>query len=264
MNLGENILLFFSRLSKTDKSAPEYGEAGDIDEALNLLNHHCKNFSKLVSGKKLVDFGCGHGLQSIALVKKHSCSVVGIDSNQEALKKAIDNAKEQKVSSEHLSFVDRTSPDMSNSFDVVISQNSFEHFKDPEKTLEEMAGLLKNSGIILLTFGPPWFAPYGSHMHFFCKVPWINVLFSEKAVMRARSHFRSDGAKRYEDVESGLNKMTIAKFESIISSCSLTLSYKKYECIKGMNWLSKLPLLREFFINHVTVVLSNSRKQYRL
>ena len=227
-----------------------------IDQALNLLTRLFPSFNHLVSGKRVVDFGCGVGYQSIGLVKKFGCSVVGIDSNENTLRMAIENAKDHKISSKELSFVEGISADMLNSFDVVISQNSFEHFANPAKVLNEMGSLLNESGIILLTFGPPWLAPYGSHMHFFCKVPWINILLPEKIVMKVRGHFRSDGANRYEDVESGLNRMTITKFESIVSSCNLTTTYRHYECVKGVNCLEKLPLLREFFSNHVTVILS--------
>jgi hypothetical protein len=73
--------------------------------------------------------------------------------------------------------------------------------------------------------------------------------------MNARSHFRNDGANKYEEVESGLNKMTIRRFESTVHSRNLKIRYQKYDCIKGMNWLSKLPLVRELLINHVTVIL---------
>jgi ubiquinone/menaquinone biosynthesis C-methylase UbiE len=257
MNIGERILLLLSR-TPTGKDYLQKDAETTVDSALNFLTRVYPNFTTLVSGKRVVDFGCGTGHQSIALVTKHDCSVVGVDSNQKTLMKAIENAKAHNVSSKKLSFVESISPDMLRSFDVVISQNSFEHFANPEKVLDEMGSLLNNSGIILLTFGPPWLAPYGSHMHFFCKVPWINVLFSEKAVMKARNHFRSDGATRYEDVESGLNRMTVSKFESIVSSCKLKLTYRKYECIKRINWLSNVPLLREFFINHVTAILSRA------
>lgn len=260
MNIGERILLCLSRTPEGNDYLQQDTEV-TIDNALNLLTRVYPRFSALVSGKRVVDFGCGTGYQSIALVKKHDCSVVGVDSNQQTLRKAIENAKYHNVSSQELSFVESISADMLNSFDVVISQNSFEHFANPDNALDEMGSLLNDSGIILLTFGPPWLAPYGSHMNFFCKVPWINVLFSEEVVMKARSHFRSDGAKRYEDVESGLNKMTIAKFESIVSSCNLKVTDRKYECVKGINWVSKVPLLREFFINHVTVILSRKNRK---
>jgi ubiquinone/menaquinone biosynthesis C-methylase UbiE len=249
MSIAERLLHF---LSSTPKATDDAEAA--MDNALSLLGRVYGNFSALVSGKHVADFGCGHGHQSIALVKEHDCSVVGIDSNPKTLRKATENAKNHNVSSSQLVFVEKSSPDMENSFDVVISQNSFEHFGNPEKVLDEMDTILKPSGIILLTFGPPWLAPYGAHMHFFCKVPWINVLFPEEAVMKARSRFKSDGARRYEDVESGLNKMTIAKLESIVSSCKLKVTYRKYHCVKGIDWLSKVPLLREFFINYVVAI----------
>jgi ubiquinone/menaquinone biosynthesis C-methylase UbiE len=258
MNIRERILLSLSRAPEGN-DCPQANAEISIDNALNLLTRAFPNFNAIVvSGKRVVDLGCGVGYQSIALVKKYGCSVVGVDSNQKTLRKAIENANNHNISSKELSFVESISPDMLNSFDVVISQNSFEHFANPAKVLDEMGNLLNDSGIILLTFGPPWLAPYGNHMHFFCKVPWMNVLFPEEVVMKVRSHFRNDGAKRYEDVESGLNRMTIAKFESIVSSCNLKITYRNYECIKEVNWLAKVPLLREFFIKNVTAILSKA------
>lgn len=257
MSVGERILLYLSR-RPSEEEYPKYDAGNAEGAALDLLTRVYPNFSALVSGKRVVDFGCGIGNQSIALVKEHGCWVVEVDSNKATLRRAMENAKEHNVSPSQLSFVGGVSPEMRESFDVVISQNSFEHFPEPEMVLNEMSCLLSSSGVILITFGPPWLAPYGSHMHFFCKVPWINILFPEKAVMKARSHFRSDGATTYEDVESGLNRMTIAKFEFIVSSCNLKLIYKKYECVKEINCLSKVPLVRELFINHVTALLARA------
>lgn len=47
-------------------------------------------------------------------------------------------------------------------------------------------GVDTNPQSLLITFGCPWLSPYGSHMHFFTKMPWINVFFSETTVMRVR------------------------------------------------------------------------------
>ena len=255
MNFLESILLSLSR-------APESKDCGlgksewTMDNPLSLLRNEYPNFGALVSGKRVVDFGCGMGSQSIALVQEYDCSVVGIDSNQKTLEKAIEHAKSYNIPQSKLSFVDKVSDSMLNNFDIVISQNSFEHFSNPSMILDEMQGLMNESGKLLITFGPPWFAPYGSHMQFFCKVPWINVIFPEETVMNVRSRFRSDGATKYEDVESGLNKMTTAKFERIVMSGNLKIEFKNYKCIKGIKLLSKIPFLREFFINHVSVILS--------
>lgn len=258
MKIRERILFSLSRAPGDTDQFSVNGEA-TVENALNLLSRVYPNFDSIISGKRVVDFGCGLGNQSIALVRKYGCSVVGVDSNRRTLEQAIENAKAHSISPKELSFVENISADMMNGFDVVISQNSFEHFGNPSRVLDVMRSLLDARGVILLTFGPPWLAPYGSHMHFFCKVPWVNVIFPEDVVMKVRGHFRSDGAKRYEDVESGLNRMTIAKFEQIVSSSNLKIAYRNYECIKGIDLLGKLPLLREFFINHVTAILSKTK-----
>ena len=253
----ERLLLLLSR----DPEEADYHSSEDeytMENALSLLENEFPDFGRLVAGRRVVDFGCGLGYQSIALVKKYKCFVVGIDINQKTLAKAIKLAQFHNIPPSKLIFVHEVSKDLLNNFDIVVSQNSFEHFSNPLLTFKKMQSLLKNHGKILITFGPPWLAPYGSHMHFFCKVPWINILFPERTVMKVRSHFRADGATRYEDVESGLNKMTIAKFEHIISLSKMKIEFKNYKCVKGINQLSRIPFLREFFINRVSIILSKN------
>jgi ubiquinone/menaquinone biosynthesis C-methylase UbiE len=137
MNIPERILLSLSRVQEGCDYPSTYVKTS-IDNALNLLIRVFPNFSTIISGKRVVDFGCGVGYQSIALVKKYGCSVVGLDSNQKTLRKAINNANDHNISRKELSFVESISVDMLNSFDIVISQNSFEHFAGPAKVLKEM------------------------------------------------------------------------------------------------------------------------------
>lgn len=254
MWIGEKILESLSKRPDEVETVTA-GYEDTIDGALSLLDRVYPDFGRLVTGKLVVDFGCGVGWQSIALAKDFRCRVVGIDSNSATLSRAKANAAEFGVASDRLLFADRIPPEIRNAAGLVISQNSFEHFPSPAETLAEMASLLAPSGVLLITFGPPWYAPYGSHMHFFCRLPWLNLIFLEKTVMKVRGKFRSDGATRYEDVESGLNKMSLAKFERIIASSGFELTSKKYECVKGLNWLGIVPLIRELFVNHITVTL---------
>ena len=44
-------------------------------------------------------------------------------------------------------------------FDVAISLNSFEHFPEPEKNLDDLAAAISPGGRILITFGSPWLSP---------------------------------------------------------------------------------------------------------
>jgi SAM-dependent methyltransferase len=257
MSLPEKLLLSLSR----DPDSADYPAEGNsysasVETALSLLENAIPDFSGLVKNKKIADFGCGFGFQSCALAKFHTAQVVGIDSNESTLVRAWENARRNGLDSGKLTFIQQAGKEYQHYFDLVISQNSFEHFHDPVSILDTMKSLIKDDGKIIISFGPPWYAPYGSHMHYFCKVPWMHLLFSERTIMSVRSRYRNDGATRYEEVESGLNQMSIRKFENIIKDSKLKVCYQQYRCVKNMNYLGGLPVLRELFINHVSVVLS--------
>lgn len=67
MRIGECVLLFVSR----PPGSEDYRSAQSgctIDNALWLLFREYPGFQKLVSGKRVADFGCGGGHQSVSLV----------------------------------------------------------------------------------------------------------------------------------------------------------------------------------------------------
>ena len=95
----------------------------------------------------------------------------------------------------------------------------------------------------------------GSTCQLFCPVPWLQLWFSEKTVLTVRRRYRQDGARRYEEVEGGLNKMSLAKFERIVKNSGLEVERLKYTGVKQLHFLTKIPGIREFMTNVVTVVL---------
>jgi len=253
MSLAEKLLLAISHQPGNQNgrlSCKEETVAG----ALELLRHAFNNFEREIAGKRVLDFGCGYGQQTVAMASSGAKYVVGLDINQKFLQRGRDLAAQHDLKG-RVEFTDKLDERLPGSFDLVISQNSMEHFVQPVEILEIMKSALNPAGKLLITFGPPWYAPYGSHMQFMTKVPWINLLFDEATVMKVRNHFRRDGAMKYEDVEGGLAKMSVAKFERRVSQCGMKIQHKKYECIKGLDFLGKLPVLRELFINHVNCAL---------
>ena len=94
-------------------------------EELAILRDAFANLSTLVAGKRVADFGCGTGEQAIALARDEGCDVVGIDTNAATLARARARAASQSLKG-RVQFVDRVTPDLEGTFDVVISQNSME------------------------------------------------------------------------------------------------------------------------------------------
>ena len=254
MRLSEKILLLLSR-NEDDCSSLSFVECNP-DNALYILCDAFPDFIADIQNKAVLDFGCGAGLQALALAEKGASRVVGIETNKELLERAGKYAETRGVRG-RVEFKQRLSESELGKFDIVISQNSMEHFRDPLGILCQMKEALNEKGRIYILFGPPWFAPYGSHMEFFTKIPWVNLLFPEETVMNVRARFREDGAMKYEDVKSGLNKMSVDKFERITQKSGLKIRYKKYQCLKRLDFLGKIPHLRELAINQINCVLVN-------
>ena len=107
-----------------------------------------------------------------------------------------------------------------------------------------MNALLRPGGEVFASFGPTWYHPLGGHL--FSVFPWAHLVFTEKSLIRWRSDFKSDGARRFEEVAGGLNKMTIGRWERLIEESPFR--FKSYELmpIRAARRLHN-PLTRELF-----------------
>jgi SAM-dependent methyltransferase len=164
----------------------------------------------LIRDRTVIDFGCGDGLETLDLLRHGAKRAIGLDIRQKALDRAITNAEAAGLS-DRCEFSTSTNTKA----EVIVSLDSFEHFGDPAGVLAVMHDLLKPGGVIIATFGPTWYHPLGGHL--FSVFPWAHLLFSEQALIRWRADIRSDGATRFGEVEGGLNQMTIARFERLVS-----------------------------------------------
>lgn len=253
--LAERILISFSIPPERLQGSGKHAEPATLDNALDLLVEQVPGFFERIAGRRVLDFGCGHGLQSLAMASKATAFVLGLDANPSLVHSAERHREQLGIAASAAQFSTAIPAQLQGTFDVVISHNSMEHFPDPKLILGVMAAALRPGGVMIVTFGPPWFAPYGSHMHYFCRVPWLQFWFSEKTIMRVRSRYKSDGAMRFEDVEGGLNKMSLAKFSELARDSALHVEHSSYRCIRGLNFLAALPGVRELFVNHVTYLL---------
>lgn len=73
--------------------------------------------------------------------------------------------------------------------------------------------------------------------------------------MRVRSRFRKDKASRYEDVEGGLNRMTLAKFGKIICRIRMDLDFLAYYAVKGLPLVKEILVVRELLVASAACIL---------
>lgn len=171
-----------------------------------------------IQGRTVIDFGCGDGHQAIELAQNGAAKVVGIDIRENALARARENARLANVGS-RCEFTTQTQ----HPADIIVSIDSFEHFADPAGILRIMSNLLAPGGTVISSFGPTWYHPLGGHL--FSIFPWAHLVFTEKALIRWRSDLRDDGATSFTDLEGGLNRMTIRRFERLVALSPFTLDH---------------------------------------
>lgn len=249
VRLGERVLLALSKHPMDVDSTSHYAKPTSAwrgEHALDLLRRACPTIEELVRDRDVVDFGCGDGYQSMALADLGARNVTGVDIAAQRL----EHARRLAGDRPGMRFVHRLAPA---SCDLLVSLDAFEHLADPEGTLGAMVAAVRPGGHIVLSFGPPWFSPYGAHMWFFTEAPWMHLLFSERTVMRVRSLYRDDGRTRYED---GLNRLSIRRFEAMLARSGARVQRLELRSPGVTRPLTKVPLLRELFINHVDAVLA--------
>jgi SAM-dependent methyltransferase len=188
--------------------------------------------------KVVLDFGCGTGTDAIEIARHGAKQVIGLDIRQWLLAEATLAAKGAGVA-DRCFFCRETDEKV----DVIVSLDAFEHFSDPGAILNSMRQLLKDNGSVFIEFGPPWHHPLGGHL--FSVFPWAHLLFTERALIRWRSDFKSDGATRFGEVEGGLNQMTVRRFEELVKRSEFRFKYLKTTPIRKAK-LFFSPLSREF------------------
>jgi SAM-dependent methyltransferase len=180
-----------------------------------------------IENKVVIDFGCGDGADAVEMAQRGASRVIGLDIRESVLHGASERARRAGVS-DRCFFATRTHEWA----DVVVALDSFEHFSDPAAVLATMHRLLRPSGCVLVSFGPTWYHPLGGHL--FSVFPWAHLVFTEKALIRWRSDFKTDGARRFHEVEGGLNQMTIRRFERLVESSRLRVAAFEAVPIRGL------------------------------
>ena len=256
LNLREKLLLkYFCYPPPGRDEDPEEVTLSNSEPLELFFREFGADFQESIEGKTTLDVGGGLGAQVLGLAEAGSSKAIGAEY------RPIFEAAMQYA--ERLGISDRIAFTLSpirqldeGSVDIAISQNSFEHFNNPEIILSDVFHVLRPDGKFFITFSPPWLHPFGVHMFFMLKYPWTHFIFSEKTILTVRKLYREDGAERFEDTDGGLNQMTISKFERLVRESGFHLERLILTPIRVFpRPLIKLPVIREFITSTVSAVL---------
>ncbi len=211
-------------------------------------------------GKTILDAGCGSGELTAMLARDGAERVVGVDIHlpDGVRERLVERYGEEAMAKVELVQTDGSLDELGDErFDLVISKEAMEHYDDPEGFVAQVIEYVKPGGLFAIGFGPLWKAFDGAHMGFMTRVPWAHLIFPEDVIMAERRRFRpEEPATRFEDIQGGLNKMTLARFEAIMAGTGFEPVYVRrnagdHPAVKVMDRIARIRPLREYFTNNV-------------
>lgn len=234
-----------------------------------------------LKGKQVLDVGCGLGGNLAYFHERGADIVTGIDISHEQIgctrsmfeelyPHYMKRTRFVTTDASHMPFPD-------NSFDVLVSNDTFEHIENLVGTLEECLRVLRPGGHLYAYF-PPFYAPWGAHMINWIQVPWCQVFFSEKTILNVARQLEASGQSVNSQLppETRLNlgegeeipfvtHLTVHQFREALTSVSgwQIVSIKLLPpgwradslSSKLLSLFTKIPYLQEVFTAKVVVTL---------
>jgi ubiquinone/menaquinone biosynthesis C-methylase UbiE len=142
-----------------------------------------------ITGKDVLDFGCGDGQLSLFLSKeKNPKCMIGVDMVEASIARARQSLSKagvpQQVNVEFRVGSAESIPLEDRSIDTLLAFDCLEHVMRPAEILRECHRVLRPGGRCLIEWFP-YKGPWGPHMEALIPVPWAHVIFGEQAVFRA-------------------------------------------------------------------------------
>jgi ubiquinone/menaquinone biosynthesis C-methylase UbiE len=240
-----------------------------------------------VSGKDVLDFGCGDGSLSLFLAKeKHPRQIVGVEicaTDLELAKAAlVRTPPPESVDVEFLFGSTDSVPAPDNSFDTLLAFDCLEHIMSPGSILQDWHRVLRPGGRCLIEWYP-FKGPWGPHMEALVPIPWAHVIFGERAMFRTAEMIYDlpEFVPRHWDLDehgnkmpnkwcawssfneqSFVNELDIREFEIMARDCGFEVARLERHSFSGSilrqavgRMLMGLPFLGEYFVSYAIIEL---------
>lgn len=161
--LWKQKLAQYLRGKLVDPTNPNYTRWLERDESY-ISSHTAgviqilQNESGTIDGLRIIDFGCGAGLDAINLARAGAV-VTGVDIDPDLVEIAQTRAKEEGVQARFLTVGDRDGWYRSAQFDALVAIDVLEHLEEPIHLIRDCWYLLRLGGIAIFSTPNRWALP---------------------------------------------------------------------------------------------------------
>ena len=153
---NQDVIQSWSQVS--DQEIEAHGESGDFFR-LHLLNPELLKLLGNVSGKTILDAGCGNGYLSRMLARK-GAQMTGVEPADALLKYAFAKEQENPFGIQYLQ-QDLSTFNSEHKFDVVVSNMVFMDIPEYENAMQNCINALKSHGSFIFSISHPCFEDVG-------------------------------------------------------------------------------------------------------
>jgi ubiquinone/menaquinone biosynthesis C-methylase UbiE len=209
-----------------DRMFREYEDKSRHSAYMNLVRskYSLDRWAERVSGRHVLDLGCGYGDAALRLVAEH-CIVTGLDISKHFVYRAretvggSDRADWVQGDAERLPFADKV-------FDAVVSFGTLHHLLHPETAIAEVARVLKPDGW-LFAVEPNAIACRSTLEFYGFLIPsGLRERLEKWRVKRQRGHSTSEGRSEAENPGFHVGVRTPAQYADLTLRAEMSASVR--------------------------------------
>lgn len=212
-------------------------------------------------GKSVLDFGCGYGAMSRRAAEGGAARVVGVDIDSNRIRLA-----RELVKGDGIIFYDTDVANVEDSFDLILTKDTFEHVEDIDLILRLLADRLAPDGEIWVGFSPLYCSPWGDHRRLnLPRVPWLHTLPWPLVLRLANRPDRPD-LRSIKDI--WMNGLTPQGFRRAVRAAGLQFESIRYNAgdqalLRPLKALRRVPPLEKYATVSIYAVLCHQHDASR-
>lgn len=259
----------FPRVRVGGRESDEAYSRWEYESGKALLDEFADYFGSL-DGGLMLDIGCGLGGKT-AIYAEAGARAVGVDIQHGYVSQAVAFNKARGTTAEFIVANAETLPFPNDCFDLIVANDSMEHFSRPDIALSEIARVVRPGGTIYLFF-TPWGSPLGSHLYDYIRTPWCHLIFSDRMLReiltvafekRGVPDPASEADSEMSSYRSDLNRISIRRYRGIVqNNPDLEVIVEKLKPPKFtfLAPLTRVPGVREYITGTVVAFLRKRDK----